>query len=506
MADSLSELGKFDFNDRLNSSQVAKGRNNTTSGSIDLNSNKSLFQRNAIIDYAKYVTDDVWTDYKRDSGSNGKFLLNNPATKLNKAVPGDSSIKSDGLSINHLITWSEKYPAIQLRYQDFVFCKNVSQFPNNRLIVLRRFKNGVPDNLFDYHVKNDDASSNSFLYTQPLATMVTWLKPDESPLTVTFNEGWESSNRSIFSAVAETLPGKDGKAVVPPTVNNFDSAVVGVVLQSLGGDFRRVDGVDFFGRSIEGNPNLINSSVKRSTGPDKSNINSTISFPSLSFEYEMRYINGVDPGIAIIDLISNCLRMGTSVSEFKYHIKNLEGKAIANIINGDFQINFKNFEKNISQFFDDTQKATLNTINKIVDFFSNGVDIKKDVGKSVEQLADNATKQFISAYRESLKGALAADTGMPSGIWHITIGNPKNPIVSCGDLYVKSSKLELGKELGYNDFPNSFTVTYTLECARSRGRDELERIFNAGRGRIYVYEDWEMNPDYDQYVAKIDTK
>ena len=63
----------------------------------------------------------------------------------------------------------------------------------------------------------------------------------------------------------------------------------------------------------------------------------------------------------------------------------------------------------------------------------------------------------------------------------------------------KRDHKKLGKELGYNDFPNSFEVEYELESARERGRNELIRIMNSGRGRLYVYPNSTKNPDYDLY-------
>ncbi|MFM2392693.1 MAG: hypothetical protein RLZZ546_675, partial [Bacteroidota bacterium] len=41
--------------------------------------------------------------------------------------------------------------------------------------------------------------------------------------------------------------------------------------------------------------------------------------------------------------------------------------------------------------------------------------------------------------------------------------------------------------------------TYDLQSARPRGRNELIRIFNSGRGRLYVYKQPTLNPDYDMY-------
>ena len=123
-------------------------------------------------------------------------------------------------------------------------------------------------------------------------------------------------------------------------------------------------------------------------------------------------------------------------------------------------------------------------------------NVTTNTEETLTEAANTAMRYVASKYRESLKAALAAETGLPSGIWHITIGNPKNPIVSCGDLVLETSHLKLGKELGYNDFPNEFTVEYQLSTARERGRDEIERIFNSGKGRVYTYLNPSNNTDY----------
>lgn len=480
----------------------ANSSNTTADPTIETKlGNNSLFDRYAVIDYARYVRSTPWDEYKKD---NDTFVVNSDVTSINSPVPPDSDIGDDGLSVKHLIAWSEKYPALQLRYQDFAFCRRIGYYPNNRLIVLRRFKNGVPDNLFDYHVKNSNENSNAFLYSQPISTLVTWLKPDESAITVSFNENWVRYEKGIKDTLT-TEVNKDSKTENASknsfsNFNNLDSSIITALLQTAGDkNLARKDGVDYIGRSIEGNPNLIVGAIKRTTGPDNANLYSNISFPSLKFEYEMRYINGVDPGIALLDLISNCLRMGTSVSEFKYPIPFLtDNEDITNLINGDFEVNFKEFSKNIEVFFKNissTFKNFINNVEKSVNEFAT------DPSGGFSSLTSDVLKQLISRYRETLKAALAADTGLPTGIWHVTIGNPKNPIVSCGDLFVKSSKVELGKELGYNDFPTTFSCEFTLESAKPRGRNDIERIFNSGRGRVYIYSDWRSNPDYDQYTT-----
>jgi hypothetical protein len=47
-------------------------------------------------------------------------------------------------------------------------------------------------------------------------------------------------------------------------------------------------------------------------------------------------------------------------------------------------------------------------------------------------------------------------TGTPSTPWHITIGNPKRPIFSSGDMYIQDDvKVDLGPILQFNDLPSS---------------------------------------------------
>jgi hypothetical protein len=202
----------------------------------------------------------------------------------------------------------------------------------------------------------------------------------------------------------------------------------------------------------------------------------------------MRYVEGIDPSIAMLDLLSNCLRMGTSVARFKYPIGSLKNSEMIN------QLISANLSIASAKFMDDIKGLMQSALKKIEDTKDKAVKI--DTKDAIEFVATNA-QYVLSRYREDLKSAFAADTGTPSGIWHVTIGNPKKPVISCGDLILneKGCDVTLGTELGYNDFPTSFVCTVGLTSARPRGRDEIERIFNAGRGRIYVYPNPSENID-----------
>lgn len=463
--------------------------------SSNTNDASSLFNRTAYIDYAKiYNAKKDWIHY--NSEGDGVFGLNNGAA-INKVVDGDGKLPADeGLSPRHLIQWSEQYPALQLRSQDFAYCKNLGVYPNNRLIVLRRFRNGIPDNLFDYY---SESSLNSIEHLQPISTLINWVKPEQKFVDIKFNENWEKHAGSFLDSLAGGVKDKIGNVIGSSLGGVVVNGVVSLLLDSLGNEkgekFKRSDGTKYLDQSFEGNANLINTAKKRKTGAD--GLSSNIHF-DLTFEYEMRYINKIDPGVAILDLMSNCIRMGTSTSYFRFDIPKIKNsEIIKKAITGDFTVSFEKIEKELKEFITGIGIQFTKFTNNKPD--SSGENPNSNTQSSTENTVETALKYTISRYREELKASLAAETGLPSGIWHVTIGNPKNPIVSCGDLILSRSELNLGKELGYNDFPNEFSVTYSLESARERGRDEIERIFNAGRGRVYTYSKPSNNSDYNIY-------
>jgi hypothetical protein len=452
--------------------------------------NGSLFDKYAIIDYGRYSKTTAWESYKSNDG--GQTFIQNDTTSSYS-----SKGKSEEITIQKLVTWSEKYPALQLRYQDFVYNKMMGYFPNNRLIVVRRFKSGVPDNLFDHYVKGDIEA------TQPLSTMVTWLKPDETPITINYNENWESNN----SGLTELLAGiTTGQKELGGTGNFIKHKLMPVAMEAFG--VKREDGLSWMDNEPGGDPNLIGSSQERKVAG--AGLSSTINF-SVEFDYELRYINGVDPTIAMLDLISNCLRMGTSTARFYFPSKALkESEFISKTINSNLGDLVKSFEENIGTVLESFNKGVESLVSDAKDYLTNavstktkGVKTKTDTkteepskSRNLKEVTNKTIKWLISRYRERFKSAFAADTGSPSGVWHVTIGNPMNPIVSCGDLIPSgSNEIKMGTELGYNDFPTSFKCKINLTSARARGRDELERIFNSGRGRFYVYTKQNQNPD-----------
>jgi hypothetical protein len=70
---------------------------------------------------------------------------------------------------------------------------------------------------------------------------------------------------------------------------------------------------------------------------------------------------------------------------------------------------------------------------------------------------------------------------MPTGNWHLTVGNPMNPIMRIGDVVVRSCQLDFGEELGPEDFPIDLKFTVTLSPTRPRDSADIRQTFNLGR-------------------------
>jgi hypothetical protein len=98
-----------------------------------------------------------------------------------------------------------------------------------------------------------------------------------------------------------------------------------------------------------------------------------------------------------------------------------------------------------------------------------GSFLKGNVGGPVGTFA---TKAFISAE--------------PTGDWHVTIGNPMNPIVMMGNMIVDGTTMTLGEGLGQDDFPVEAKFVVDLKHGKPRDKGDIENMFNAGKGKIYA--------------------
>jgi hypothetical protein len=73
----------------------------------------------------------------------------------------------------------------------------------------------------------------------------------------------------------------------------------------------------------------------------------------------------------------------------------------------------------------------------------------------------------------------------PIGFWHLTIGNPKRPIMSIGNMIITNCTVEHNGPLGLDDFPTGLKVTVELDRGKPRDLRDIEKLYMQGTDRIY---------------------
>ena len=109
-----------------------------------------------------------------------------------------------------------------------------------------------------------------------------------------------------------------------------------------------------------------------------------------------------------------------------------------------------------------------------------------DVGTQILKTITKGIGSIINKYKVKIIGVINSLTGTPSGPWHITIGNPKRPIFSSGDMIAEKVTLTLGNVLAFNDLPSSMTLEVEFMSARNLGGQEIFQKLNCGKERSYV--------------------
>lgn len=390
-------------------------------------------------------------------------------------------------SLTEIINYLQQWRATYVDYSDFAYLKNLGVYPTNRLMIVRRFPAPVGNNLFEV-----DAD--------PLATMITWVPDNTDFFSVTFGEVWEKGETSILNVLNDI--GKDVGIGAKDTPDSgfgdiIRNKMVGKLLpglserlqielaQQLGfaGDY------DVYNPPVS-NPNFINQSIRRKlhskdlAGGD-TGLSSTFTI-TFNTEYEMKFINGVDPSTVYQDLIHKSLIFGTSKSVFMF--------------NSDLGKNFGDFTKDLMS--GDISTLLVRAGNIIISLSKAIFKLAEDIaGEALNQGFqglgdlltgnDNILKQFVtyllSRHRLKIIAAIQSMTGAAQGYYHVTIGNPKKPIFSSGDLIIGEAgvTLKLGQKLGYNDLPSTLNVSFTLVPTRSLGGQEIFDKLNTGTGRTY---------------------
>jgi len=392
-------------------------------------------------------------------------------------------------SILNIVEKLSSSKSAALRPSDFAYLKDIGNYPNNRLIICRRFPGPVGDDVYRLGVS-------------PISVLIGFRPPGTDFLDITFGEVWEdaeASFESIVNSIGEDLfkvSGLGGQAAklfdaipLPGWTENLQRYVLEKIgVYSAGSSGRRLPA---------GDPNLIKEAKKRKTianGEAGSGLTCKCEI-KVDVEYEQKFISGLDPTIVYQDIIQNVLRFATSNKtdfgldpQFGQKIKSWAKNPsilITDVVNA-FKEAVKAVVDEVQKFIqtvideagadekpkEENAKETLELANDLLGF------AKEAFGKVTESL-----RKVIQKYEQRIKGVVSALSGLPSTPWHVTIGNPLRPIFSAGDMFTGDVSLTLGSTLMFNDLPANIKVSFSLSNARPWGLQEIMAKFNTGNIR-----------------------
>lgn len=390
------------------------------------------------------------------------------------------------------------YPKIGYKPSDFLYSKYYKKIPVNHLITLRRFPTAITDNIYKYEIK--DKEGNVADATQVAGvTAITYLGETagnklEDILQMSFGLNYKELTADMESVDTGSSGGGYTQQPFYNKIGGIGRAVAdaskGV---SSGAKFRAQNGAgsstaDRLGTTyanfVLGPVNVVNKTNIRDRGLKFTND------IKLSFEYELKSLSYVNPKIAMIDIISNMLTMTTNNAQFfggGHRYYGSSGYVASQF--GDISMlrqgNFSGYMGSVVNDVETGMKGLFGDANGNFDANSI-VDGLKKVGKT---LLGNMLGSFLGSQVGGATGTTATKafiSGEPTGDWHVTVGNPLNPIVMMGNMICDNATMTLGQGLGYDDFPMEAKFEIDLKHGKPRDKGDIENMFNAGQGRIYA--------------------
>lgn len=385
---------------------------------------------------------------------------------------------------------------------DFLWCKWYGKIPNNRLVTLRRFPIPVEDNL-------QVAAEKAPLI--PLAQAVTWWGEETNNklnniLGFSYGLKWVeklaevkdvSGNEILASDILTAFGLGDTKnqnlirqfLLTTGFANEGNlSAFSGqdVLLQQYAKDAWGSAGP--YWNQVLGPVNVINSTAIRDRGFD---FNGPI---TLNFTYSLRSFNNINPKVAMLDLITNFLTLTYNTAEFwggqsRYFPRT--GVTAANLPQDKFaNLDYVGGIKDLFSYLTQTTGEKAEDLSK---FFKSLLDQTKDatlinqIDQAVSKVEGTPTAKALAGswVKNLIQGPLLFRSildGRAVGEWHVTVGNPMDPIAVIGNLYLKKTEMSFSDSLGLDDFPTEINFKLTLDHGRPRAKQDIESMFNLGGG------------------------
>ena len=370
-------------------------------------------------------------------------------------------------------------------YADFAMCRYNGKIPNNYLLTLRRFPYPIMDDIIA--PMDVDKAGNPTPVDQPdIARAVTWMSEVtgnnmNSILNWSHGYNWKDETASVQTQKSQNKDRRGAfgqfldSSVIGTAAANASAGVDGATAQRRangGGGYDAYS--DTYPNHVFGPVNVIKNVAFRDQG---------LTFNQefkLKFEYELRSFSGANPKILMLDQLANIMVLTSSQAPFwggavRYVGDGSTGKPL-----GDLSMiksgNYSGFIKSVASGLGDMFKGVAKDIGGLMD------------GKDSKFLNNILGGTLMKMFNSPQGGQAAASllTGDPTGSWHLTVGNPLNPVMMVGNLTCRETNVTFEGGMGVQDFPERMVVEITLKPGRARDKLDIESMFNMGRGRFYL--------------------
>lgn len=378
--------------------------------------------------------------------------------------------------------------------------------------------------------------------------MITWFDTDDNKLSDIMSYEYEASWKKLDAKIQQLDSQEDdeGRGIAGKIINNLSpgynlQSARGINSGGLLGQLMNSMGIGANSHEYQHNDvalgrNYDNNKVytPRDTIQDTHIYEGKLTFKhefTLNFSYKLRAYDNINPKSAFLDLLGNILtvtyRKGTfwgGKSEILGAKPNKAGwQKYNNVLKGlsdaggDLWKNIFHLEGAntdgllgaLSQFGSslldivkgagmDIGGAASSAMQTAKDFLSGNITADEVAGKIKTGVQAGAQKAADLNLGQVMMGSIKNKLGRPSlyafdslltgakvGLWHVTIGNPKNPIATFGNLIMTNAKITHSGPLGFDDFPTDLHVSVTLKHAMSRDATEISKMYTKGQNGIY---------------------
>lgn len=392
-------------------------------------------------------------------------------------------------------------------YSDFMYCKHLGEIPNNHLITLRRFPTPCGDHI-NFTLPNSSIEKEFNDHAPDLARMVTWMGVDGNEINNILKYNYKMKWKTLTAEIQEAQgQGDMAQGPLGALFSAADSNYSKQVQQGISGGqvgtyanqlFAKVPGGSMLTSGISGMPYqnapwLGNYDKNRVYGPLDVIMSTNIRDQGLEFEqnitlvfnYELRSYDGINGKAAMLDLLSNILACTYVTGKFWGGGYKTIGAHQSNLF-ANLPI-FKDSAGGKINSISDLQDSLMDSMTNISDKIASNGGLKETAKKLLNNMGQMLMGGMLNKLGRPAKQALSSLLSpAPTGPWHLTIGNPKAPILSMGNMILKSSEIEHYGPLGIDDFPTGIKVTITLEHGKARDISGIEQMYLMGDNRIYT--------------------